>query len=447
MSTAEDHSGILSHCDSNEPEEGNVFVSAYPPFSCWNAEQTTHVKAVLEKDSRARRQVPLGIYCHIPFCMERCGYCYYRALSNARSATIDEYLNVLEAEARCYQEMPALSERTPRFIYFGGGTPAVMSARQIERLLSSLQSVLPWTELAEATFEVSPKTVTYDRLKVLFDAGITRISMGVQQLNDRVLQESGRVHLVADVLRAYAEIRRFSFPIVNLDLMVGMVGETRESFFGSLKQVIELAPESITLYQLEIPRNTRLSKDLRRGAVEQPASWVTKRARLSEAFDILESSGYTVRSAYAAVRDVDHHSFLYQDLQYRGADLVGIGLASFSFVDGVHYQNVTSLHDYYAHINLGRLPVQRAVKLSDEDRMIREFVLQLKLGQVDRRYFQKKFGVDIGAYFEVPLRRLSHAGLIEVTGDLIAPTRMGLLRVDRLLPEFYLPAHREASYW
>ena len=432
-------------CDPVEPTEGNLFVSAYPPFSCWKPEYVTDIDRMLGTSSQ--NDVPLGLYVHIPFCLERCHFCYYRSFADPTPKTIDSYLDALINEIRIYSESPQLAGRRLAFTYFGGGTPSLLSAGQLQRLFRGIQSAFPWTDIQEVSFECSPKTVTRERLETLRRAGVTRISMGVQQMNDDVLRQSGRVHLVHDIRRAYGEIRQFDFDVVNIDLMVGLVGETDESFRDSLRQVISMSPDSITFYQLEIPPNTPLFRALRNNEVTSPANWDVKRARLTEAFAMLETDGYTLRSAYAAVRDPLRHPFLYQDMQYHGADLVGTGLASFSYVAGTHYQNIASLRAYNESLVADRLPYNRGYVLNGQEQAVREFVLQLKLGKVEASYFLHKFDINICERFSNPLRRFASEGLLSFDADAVTLTRQGLLRVDRMLPEFYLSQHRNASYW
>jgi putative oxygen-independent coproporphyrinogen III oxidase len=447
MTNLQDQCEPQPACDPGEPAEGNLFVSAYPPFSCWGPKYVDQIDRMLGTASNTQVDVPLGLYVHIPFCVERCHFCYYRSFADPNPGTLDSYLDSLINEIRIYSETPRLAGRKLAFVYFGGGTPSLLSVIQLRRLFQAIQSAFPWTDVKEVTFECSPKTVTHERLATLHQAGVTRISMGVQQMNDDVLKQSGRVHLVDDIRRAWAAIRQFDFDVVNIDLMVGMVGETEETFCDSLRQVIAMNADSVTLYQLEIPRNTPLFRALRKNEVSSLASWDVKRARLTAAFAMLEADGYTLRSAYAAVRDPLRHVFQYQDLQYHGADLVGTGLASFSFVAGTHYQNIASLREYNESLAANRLPYNRGYVLNEEEQAVREFILQLKLGQVRAAYFQDKFGIDIAESFSDSLKRFASGGLLTVDADGVTLTRQGLVRVDRMLPEFYLPQHREASFW
>jgi len=153
-----------------------------------------------------------------------------------------------------------------------------------------------------------------------------------------------------------------------------------------------------------------------------------------------------VASAYTAVKDPARTRFVYRDSLWQGADLVGLGVASFSHVNGTHFQNQHDFEPYVAELRAGRLPLFRALTPSVEERLIRELVLQFKLGRVRRRYFADKFGVDLKAQFAEPLAQLSDQGFLVEEGDWMCLTRDGLLRVDRLVHAFFLPEHRHARY-
>jgi len=425
---------------------GNYFVSAYPPFSCWSREGVDSYRSLLQAPLPPGGDRRLGLYVHVPFCVQRCPYCYYKAFDN-EAAQMERYVEALVREIALYAATPTLSDRGITFAYFGGGTPSLLSESRLRALFGGLQAAMPWTTGCEVTFECAPKSVTPSKLRALAEAGVNRLSLGVQQLDDAVLRQNGRIHLVDDVERAYAAIREVGFEQVNIDLMVGLLGETDGSFHRSLQRVIELAPESVTIYQLEIPLNTPLYHALREGSLSTPpAAWPVKRARLRQGFELLERAGYTVNSAYAAVTDPQRHRFVYQQDQYRGADLLGIGVSAFSYLAGTHHQNLAALQAYLEALDRRRLPLWRAYALSDEERLVREFILQLKLGVVPTEPFRRKFGVELADHFDEQLRRLVADGHAAVTADAVSLTRQGLLRADRILRMFYRPEHRGVRY-
>jgi len=181
-------------------------------------------------------------------------------------------------------------------------------------------------------------------------------------------------------------------------------------------------------------------------AVAPAADWKTKREWVSYAFSEMERAGYTVTSAYTAVKDPSRTRFLYRNLLWTGADMIGLGVASFSHVCGTHFQNEADFGPYMASLQEGALPIHRALTTNPEERMIRELILQMKLGDVRRAYFQGKFGVDIEQRFAGPLGALRGQGFLTLDQNGVRLNRDGLLQVDRLLYEFFLPQHRNARY-
>jgi oxygen-independent coproporphyrinogen-3 oxidase len=168
---------------------------------------------------------------------------------------------------------------------------------------------------------------------------------------------------------------------------------------------------------------------------------------VQEAFEALEAAGYHVGSAYTAVKDPSRTRFVYRDRLWQGADMVGLGVASFGHVNGVHVQNLDTWEAYSGAVDRGELPLGRAYRPSDEERMIRELILQLKLGSITPSYFRAKYGVDVLQRFRPQLDTLAADGyLAAATRDVVSLTREGLLRVDALLSRFFLPQHAGIRY-
>jgi oxygen-independent coproporphyrinogen-3 oxidase len=177
------------------------------------------------------------------------------------------------------------------------------------------------------------------------------------------------------------------------------------------------------------------------------ADWSTKRRWVQEAFEALQRAGYHVGSAYTATKDPSRTRFVYRDRLWQGADLAGLGVASFGHINGVHMQNFDTWENYSAAIRGGEIPLSRAYRPSDEERMIRELVLQLKLGSIRPGYFRDKYGVNVLNRFRSQLDSLKSSGfLTTATEQVIALSREGLLRVDALLPGFFLPQHVNIRY-
>jgi len=429
-----------------ETTVGNYFVSNYPPFSFWKPERTQELQAAIERPPRPG--TPLGVYAHIPFCRKRCHFCYFKVYTDKDSKAIRRYIDALIAELTIYAGKPFIGGRKVDFVYFGGGTPSYLSVDQLRVLTEAMKKLLPWDKVEEVTFEAEPGTLTDPKLKAIRDLGVTRLSLGVENFSDHILEINGRAHQSKEIWRAYDFARHVGFPQINIDLIAGMLEETEENWRDCVRRTIEMAPDSVTIYEMEIPYNTTIYKQMKaEGKLVAPvADWETKRHWVDYGFRELEKAGYTVASAYTAVKDPTKTKFIYRDKLWAGADLVALGVASFGHIGGTHYQNHADFEPYIAKVSEGELPVYRALTPSDDERLIREFILQLKLGKVSRAYFQKKFKADVTERCAAPMQQLKDWGFLSVDGDTVKLNRAALLQVDRLLHEFFLAEHRNARY-
>ena len=438
---------ILEHeTKHDDTEVGNYFVANYPPFSYWDAETVRTVGGLLEQPQKPG--VALGVYFHIPFCRKRCHFCYFRVYTDKNADDIKGYLDAGIKELEIYARTPLIHGRKPKFVYFGGGTPSYLSVSQLQSLTDRMKALLPWDEAEEVTFEAEPGTLNEQKLSALREIGVTRLSLGVENFDSHILEINGRAHRTAEIYRAYNFARSIGFPQINIDLISGMVEETDENWRENVRKTIELLPDSVTIYQMEIPYNTGIYKEMKaEGKLVAPvATWHTKRAWVDYAFAEMEKAGYTVTSGYTAVRDPAKTKFVYRDELWKGADLVALGVASFSHIAGTHFQNITEFSQYLEAIQGGHLPISRAMTTTEEERMIREFILQMKLGRVDRKYFIDKFKVDLSQRFFPQFQDLKAKNLLTEQGDWLVLSREALLKVDTLLHAFFLPEHRGARY-
>lgn len=420
---------------------GGLFVSNYPPFQFWSTDglAAVHARFATPPDTGT----PLGVYVHIPFCRKRCRFCYYKVYTERSSDEINDYVDALLYELPMWAAQPAFAGRKPRFVYFGGGTPSYLSSTNLTKLMSGMQTVLPWDEAEEVTFECEPGTISESKLRVLKDAGVTRLSLGVENFAPEILELNGRAHQQKQIYAAYEMARNVGLPQINIDLIAGLLGETDDGWNENIRRTIELQPDSVTIYQMEVPANSIIARELRAaGEVEVPAAtWAQKRTWIARAFSALEAVGYKLSSGYTMVRG-DHVSFRYRDNLWRGSDMLPIGVSSFGHLGGVHFQNEKEIEGYMARVQAGEMPLVRGYSLTKEERLIREFILQLKLGVVQAQPFRQKFGVDVLTRFAPQLAEIAAQGLGRVDNDAIHLSRDAILRVDTLLPAFYLPQHR-----
>ncbi|HEX5000665.1 MAG TPA: coproporphyrinogen-III oxidase family protein [Terriglobia bacterium] len=442
-------SEILPPSVEEQTEVGSYFVSNYPPYSAWKRDAVASAaQPALERPPAPG--TPLGMYLHIPFCRKRCHFCYFRVYTDKNSQEVEEYLDALATEAELYSRLPAIAGRPLNFVYFGGGTPSFLSSQQLERLVTRVQAAIPWTGAEEITFECEPGTLTEPKLAVIRGMGVTRLSLGVENFSDEVLEANGRAHRSAEIFRAYEYARSLNFPQINIDLIAGMLGETEENWRANVEATVKLAPDSVTVYQMELPYNTTISSDVlkKTGRFTQPlANWGTKRRWVREAFEAFERAGYSVSSAYTVSRKASRASFVYSARLWQGADMIGLGVASFGHINGVHMQNLDTWEAYSPAVRRGEIPLNRAYQPNGEERMIREFVLQLKRGSVRPDYFLRKYRVNVLERFRAQFDDLQSRGyLAAATDEIVALTRDGLLRVDVLLHGFFLPQHNNIRY-
>jgi oxygen-independent coproporphyrinogen-3 oxidase len=426
-------------------EVGNYFVSNYPPFSQWKPEYVPHAIDVLQQPPRTHD--PLGLYIHIPFCRKRCKFCYFKVYTDKNASEIELYLDGLIKENELYSQTHAFQGRQLRFAYFGGGTPSYVSEKQLYYLVEGLNRHVSWANAEEVTFECEPGTIQKPKLKALSEIGVTRLSLGIEHFDDRILEANGRAHLSPEIYRAYEWIREVGFPQVNIDLISGMMGETEEKWRDTIRRAIELEPDSVTIYQMELPYNTIISQEmLKEGAKSPIADWPTKRRWLNYAFDEFQNRGYEIASTYTLATTKKTCRFIYTDALWHGGDMIGLGVSSFSHFGGVNFQNAHNFEEYLRILNNDQLPLFRAVTLTPKQRLIREMILQLKTGRLDMQYFQRKFGVDVWQEFEPVYEDLKEQDLLYRDGDTLNLTRNGLLEVDRFLLEFFEPELRTVRY-
>src|SRR5213075_1382715 len=233
--------------------------------------------------------------------------------------------------------------------YFGGGTPSYLSPDQLKQLTDGMKNFLPWDEVEEVTFECEPGTLTEHKLQAMRDLGVTRLSLGVENFDDHILEINGRAHHSKEIARAYSYARSIDFPQINIDLIAGMVEETEENWRENIRKTIEMSPDSVTIYEMEIPFNTTIYKQMKaEGKLAAPvADWDTKRRWVDYAFNEFAKVGYTVASAYTAVKDKSKTKFIYRDRLWARADLLSLGVASFGHFSGTHYQNH---HDFETYV-------------------------------------------------------------------------------------------------
>lgn len=437
--------------DDKKTTVGNYFVSNYPPYSTWS---TDHRGSALDMfDMPAEPRTPLGLYVHIPFCRKRCHFCYFRVYTDKTRDEVSDYLDAVLEEARRYAAMQRIQGRKLKFVYFGGGTPSYLSEKQLSYLFNGLKKTLDWSEVEEVAFECEPGTLSTKKLECLKSLGVTRLSLGIENFNDTILELNNRAHRSQQVGNAYDWAADAGFEQINIDLIAGMIGETDANWQANIDTLLKMQPHAVTIYQMEVPYNTTIYKDMKESGKEEApiADWGTKRRWVTDAYAALEDAGYTITSAYTAVKNAEKIKFVYRDALWSGADMLALGVSSFGYLSapsggGLHYQNQHDIVPYVSAVNGGDSPMHRALPINPEEALIREWVLQIKTGRINRKPFIEKFGVDPFTKWADILRSYIDNKLMIIEGDDLIVPRQTLLRIDTLLYAFFKPEHQDVRY-
>ncbi|MCP4655135.1 MAG: coproporphyrinogen III oxidase family protein [bacterium] len=395
------------------------FVTNYPSFRYW---RKTAAEAGLTPK-------PLNVYLHVPYCTQKCAYCYYktRSLQESGKAEIDRYVAALCREIELASRRFHLKERPVTTLYVGGGTPTVLSSQHIARLMEALDEHLHVIPDPEITFEGEPVTLTQRKAEVLKDHGVNRISIGVQSFRDEVVGSADRRDREQQTLRSI-EIAKQTGAVVNIDLMSGLAGETPESWKYSIAQAISTAVHSITIYKLEIFANTAYYQRLRHGAISVPSD---------------EEEIEMIRYAIAEFRKADYlpinfftftrgGGYVQQHTtnNWHGEDLYAFGASGFGALGHWSYQNLSDVSKYCDAVEAGELPSYRGFVYSSLDRMVRDVMLNMKLIHLNHKEFRERHGFDLLRLCEPILRDLEGEELITVTDETISLTDKGIVYGD-----------------
>ena len=350
-----------------------------------------------------------GLYIHIPFCRARCGYCDFPS-SAGREGLIDGYLKALDAEAALYQGLRG----TFKTLYVGGGTPSLLSPAQLGALFTTLEKLTgPAAGLAESTFEANPESLDAEKAALLKEAGISRISLGLQAAQDRLLKRLGRIAMPGDFLRAFKNLRAAGFGNISADLMCGLPEQSQKDFDESLDWLLGLEPEHVSLYALEVHEGTPFHAA---GVKEEPEAaagmYEAAAARLAAA----GLRRYEISNFARPGREARHNLNYWEQGEY-----LGLGSGAASYLDGERRANTASMEDYTEAALSGRpVPEQYREKLEGRAKRAEKIMMGL------RKTAGIELPEDIFIEFGQEIGRLLAAGLVERTGGRLR------IREDRL---------------
>jgi oxygen-independent coproporphyrinogen-3 oxidase len=377
---------------------------------------------------------PLGLYLHIPFCQAICGYCNF----NRGLLDVDlkrRYVAALEREIRRAPE-PRPEADT---IFFGGGTPSLLEPDEVARLIGACRENFVLAGNAEITLETNPETATAERLRAFRDAGVNRVSFGVQSFDDAELARLGRIHSAARAESAIRAAQAVGFPDISFDLMLWLPGQTRASWMATVERAIALGPDHLSLYLLELYPNAPLKEAMARVPAGEPA-WA--QTADDEAADMyleglarLDAAGYAQYEISNVARDghFSRHNVKY----WQGGEWRGFGCGAHSTVAGVRWKNISATADYITRVDAGTSVAADTQTLTARERFEESLFTGLRLSAgISRRNIVARHGVDPWARYGAMLAPFVQDGLMWMADDRIGLTRRGMLVANELLATF-----------
>lgn len=381
-----------------------------------------------------------GIYVHFPFCLRKCPYCdfvSYPVLANRSDHRIDEYVNTLKKEVSLRRRWLDLTGAAPRAfhsLYIGGGTPSILTTKQLTELLETIRHSFSFTPEAEVTLEANPGTVTDTDFATWRKLGINRLSLGVQSLDDSLLAQLGRIHTAEDVYEAVKGARDAGFANLSFDLILGLPGQSLDHWQESLVEAASLHPQHMSCYELTIEPDTEYGRLNDKGKLYIPSEDVVI-AMLEWTSQYLTDLGYIHYeiSNYALPGFKSRHNQIYwQNRQY-----LGLGVAAFSYWGHRRWGNTANLQEYREEIAVGRLPEGTTETLDVKDRMGETVMLGLRLAEgVSLANLRARFGISVWDVWEEEIHYLLSQGLLELARGRLRLTPQGLLLANQVQSVF-----------
>ncbi|HCB94028.1 MAG TPA: coproporphyrinogen dehydrogenase [Selenomonas sp.] len=374
----------------------------------------------------------LGIYIHIPFCRKKCYYCDFPSFAGYETL-MEPYGTALSMEIE--EKSLLLEQLGPAdTVYIGGGTPTALPLGVLARLIGKLRRTVPIKSDAEITIEANPGTVDEEYLHALLECGVNRLSMGVQSFNDTILRAIGRIHTAEQAVRAVEMAKSAGFKNLSLDLMYGLPGQGLEDLKTSVETAMELAPQHISIYGLQVEDGTLFARQQEKGELRLPVDDIVE-AMYDYMTEYLPDRGY-VRyeiSNFALPGYESRHNMGYwTDVPY-----LGMGAAAHSYMGDSRWNNVSSVEKYIKSVETG-LPYRENEELLDRETEMEEFcflALRMSAG-IDKRAFQRKFDCPIGSVYNEAIEKMKARKLLEETEDHIRLTSLGMKFGNVVFREF-----------
>lgn len=390
-------------------------ISIYPPIVLYNREDVDTIWNIDEDRIDTSVNGPPGIYVHLPFCPTKCEYCYYTSFS-AGYSIMEEYTNYLIKEIELLSAIPWVRSQRFSTVYFGGGTPTFMSVDHLKRIIRNIFHMFTINKRFEFCVEVRPgNEANEEKLGLLKESGVNRVSLGAQSFNQHILKMNGRKSSVERFHQIYERLRKIGFANVNIDVMSGMLYENMQSWNDTVGAVLELSPENITCYKMHIYRNSKYYKKIQEcGKLEGLVSDSDEIKMINLLWEEASERGYALSDIAYTYSQSKRYEHLHRRFINQGNQFLGIGLSANSFMNHSVYQNTNRFEEYYESLSKGFLPIKRAYKMDKEIEMRRAIIYGMRRTVIERDDFRSKFGKDPLEVMPDSFHTLSEDSLIHI---------------------------------
>ncbi|MBI3550784.1 MAG: coproporphyrinogen III oxidase family protein [Elusimicrobia bacterium] len=365
-----------------------------------------------------------GLYVHLPFCPYTCSFCPIPTTTSREDALVSRYMSALETELDAAQ--PWLAGSEIRSIYIGGGTPTLLETERLVRLAETLRERVSLAKDLEWTLEASPDTVDAAKAEAVVRAGVNRFSLGVQTMSQKLLDSFGRKHSIEQAARAIRILSNSGAEVVNVDLIFGFPGQTRDDIWRDVEMIAELRPDSISWNQLYQLNETPLRERMRRHPHEARAVYST-RAQVHEALSALGYEGRLGHGMYR--RSSDRRRYTKNNVDPAGGLLVGFGVSSRGLINDFAYRNSTNLAEYFARVGKTGWGIASGARVTAEQRARRAVLFGLRQGGVPASVLEGEPRAVCDEMAE-KLRACEREGLVERAADAYRLTDRALVFQD-----------------
>ena len=370
-----------------------------------------------------------AVYIHIPFCLRKCNYCDF--LSFYRPEEMAGYAEALIKEMEIATEEYEVKAKT---IFIGGGTPSSLPKELLEAVLKAVQTFFVSDALVEYTMEANPGTLDEEKLQIMHQYGVNRLSLGVQSDRADHLKMLGRIHTFAEAKQAVEMARTAGFENINLDFMYGLPGQTVEQWRETLTNAMELKPQHLSLYQLKIEEGTAMHQWLEDGKISEfDDETALEMYRIAQTMLAEHGYGQYEISNYALAGRESLHNQVY----WRTENYLGVGLGACSWMSPNRWNNSFEMADYSEQIANGQLPAQEPEVLNETEQMEETVFMALRMNDgLSKKVFAERFGQPVEAVFADALKRCTEKGWIEETEEVCKLTEEGRVLGNLVFMEF-----------